>query len=70
MTGLFGTRHSIARGGRHVRRGRWAPAAGHRGRRQERPQLTGDHLTPDDEAALRRHYGVGQGRRGADRRAP
>jgi stress response protein YsnF len=24
------------------------------------PHLTGDHLTPEDEAELRRHYGVGQ----------
>jgi stress response protein YsnF len=33
------------------------------------PHLTGDHLTPDDEAELRRHYGTGTGT-GAGTAAP
>ncbi|MGY1803183.1 PRC and DUF2382 domain-containing protein [Blastococcus sp. SYSU D00922] len=30
------------------------------------PHLTGDHLTPDDEAELRRHYGAGTAAPGRD----
>jgi stress response protein YsnF len=60
-TGLFGTRHSIVpavdatfeeAGG--LRLPVTADAV------KSAPQLTGDHLTPDDEASLRGHYGVGQ----------
>jgi hypothetical protein len=59
-TGLFGTRTSIApageatldgTGGLHV------PVT--TDALKNAPHLTGDHLTPDDEAELRRHYGLG-----------
>ncbi|MGY1811193.1 PRC and DUF2382 domain-containing protein [Blastococcus sp. SYSU D00820] len=57
-TGLFGTRHSIvpavdatfSDGGLRVRVGKDAVRAA--------PQLSGEHLDPGDEAALRRHYGL------------
>jgi hypothetical protein len=57
-TGLFGTRHSIVPavdaayvdGGLRVHVTRDAVRAA--------PHLTGDHLDPVDEAALRRHYGL------------
>ena len=61
LTGLFGTRHSIMpaadatfdeAGGLRV------PVTAEAVK--SAPQLTGDHLTPDDEASLRRHYGVGE----------
>jgi len=60
-TGLFGTKQSIvpavdatveASGG--LRLPVTADAV------KSAPHLTGDHLTPQDEAELRRHYGVGQ----------
>ena len=59
-TGLFGTRHSIVpavdatfdeAGGLQVPVSADAVKSA--------PHLTGDHLTPDEEAGLRRHYGVG-----------
>ncbi|SEP13092.1 PRC and DUF2382 domain-containing protein [Trujillonella endophytica] len=57
-TGLFGTRHSIvpavdaayADGGLRLHVTKDAVRAA--------PHLTGDHLDPTDEAALRRHYGL------------
>jgi stress response protein YsnF len=57
-TGLFGTRHSIvpavdatyADGGLRLPVTRDAVRAA--------PHLSGDHLDPSDEAALRRHYGL------------
>jgi stress response protein YsnF len=61
LTGLFGTRHSIMpavdatfdeAGGLRV------PVTAEAVK--SAPQLAGDHLTPDDEASLRRHYGVGE----------
>jgi stress response protein YsnF len=59
ITSLFGTRQSIvpaldatfADGGLHL------PVAVDAVK--SAPRLTGDHLTPDDEAELRRHYGAG-----------
>ena len=59
MTGLFGTRQSIvpavdatfADGG--LRLPVSVDAV------KSTPHLTGDHLSPDDEAQLRRHYGTG-----------
>jgi stress response protein YsnF len=61
ITGLFGTRQSIvpavdatfADGG--LRLPVSADAV------KSAPHLTGDHLSPDDEAELRRHYGTGTG---------
>jgi len=59
-TGLFGTRHSIVpavdatvdeAGGLQLPVSADAVTSA--------PHLTGDHLTPDEEAELRRHYGVG-----------
>ena len=60
-TGLFGTRHSIV----PATDATFDQSAGLRvpvtsEAMKSAPHLTGDHLTPDDEAALRRHYGVGQ----------
>jgi stress response protein YsnF len=60
-TGLFGTRHSIVPAADAT----FDEAAGLRlpvtsEAVKSAPQVTGDHLTPDDEAELRRHYGVGQ----------
>jgi stress response protein YsnF len=57
-TGLFGTGHSIvpaldatwADGGLRL------PVSGDAVKGA--PHLTGDHLTPDEEATLRRHYGI------------
>ena len=61
MTGLFGTRHSVA------------PALGASfsdgalrlpvevDAVKSAPSLTGEHLTPDDESELRRHYGAALG---------
>jgi stress response protein YsnF len=57
-TGLFGTRHSIvpaldaafAEGGLRLPVSLDAVKSA--------PHLTGDHLSPDDEASLRRHYGT------------
>jgi Domain of unknown function (DUF2382)/PRC-barrel domain len=66
-TGLFGTRTSIApaaeatldgTGGLHV------PVTAEA--LKNAPHLAGDHLTPDDEAELRRHYGVGGTEPGID----
>ena len=61
LTGLFGTRHSIVPAvdatfdeSRGLRLPVTADAV------KSAPQLTGDHLSPDDEASLRQHYGVGQ----------
>jgi stress response protein YsnF len=59
MTGLFGMRQSIvpALDGTFADGGLRLPvdvAAV-----KSAPQLTGDHLTPDDETELRRHYGLG-----------
>jgi stress response protein YsnF len=61
MTGLFGTRRSIVPaldasftdGGLHVPVN--ADAV------KNAPHPSGDHLTPDDEADLRQHYGIGAG---------
>jgi hypothetical protein len=58
LTGLFGTRQSVvpaldatfADGGLHL------PVAVDTVK--SAPRLTGDHLSPDDEAELRRHYGA------------
>src|SRR5687768_9806722 len=60
-TGLFGTRHSIVPAADAT----FDEAAGLRlpvtsEAVKSAPQVAGDHLTPDDEAELRRHYGVGQ----------
>ena len=61
LTGLFGARHSIVPAvdatfdeSRGLRLPVTADAV------KSAPQLTGDHLSPDDEASLRQHYGVGQ----------
>jgi stress response protein YsnF len=59
-TGLFGTRQSVvpAVDARFSDGGLRLPvdvAAV-----KSAPHLTGDHLTPDDEAELRRHYGAGE----------
>ena len=70
-TGLFGTRHSIV----PAVDATFEESAGLRvpvtaDAVKSAPHLTGDHLTPEDEAELRRHYGVGAGgrRTTADRR--
>jgi stress response protein YsnF len=60
-TGLFGTRHSIVPAADAT----FDETAGLRlpvtsEAVKSAPQVAGDHLTPDDEAELRRHYGVGQ----------
>ena len=61
VTGVFGTRHSIvpaADATFDAASGLRLPVTSEAVK--SAPQLTGDHLTPDDEADLRRHYGVGQ----------
>jgi stress response protein YsnF len=61
MTGVFGTRHSIvpaADATFDAASGLRLPVTSEAVK--SAPQLTGDHLTPDEEAELRRHYGVGQ----------
>jgi stress response protein YsnF len=59
MTGLFGMRQSIvpALDGTFADGGLRLPVAVDAVK--SAPQLTGDHLTPDDETELRRHYGLG-----------
>ncbi|WP_116452111.1 PRC and DUF2382 domain-containing protein [Blastococcus litoris] len=58
-TGLFGTRQSVvpAVDATFDDGGLRLPVAVDAVRSS--PHLTGDHLTPDDEAELRRHYGAG-----------
>lgn len=60
-TGLFGTRHSIVPAGEAT----FSDGALHvpvtADAVSNAPALTGDHLDPADEDALRRHYGVGAG---------
>ncbi|UOY00512.1 PRC and DUF2382 domain-containing protein [Blastococcus sp. PRF04-17] len=59
-TGLFGTRTSIAPASEAVldEGGLRVPVTAEAVKTA--PHLTGDHLTPDEEAELRRHYGIGQ----------
>jgi hypothetical protein len=69
-TGLFGTRPYVvpaldatyADGGLHVPVSVDAVKSA--------PRMAGDHLSPDDEAELRRHYGTGTGTRSEDLAAP
>ncbi|WP_324275184.1 PRC-barrel domain-containing protein [Blastococcus brunescens] len=58
-TGLFGTRQSVvpALDATFADGGLRLPVAVDAVK--SAPHLTGDHLTPDDEAELRRHYGTG-----------
>ena len=58
-TGLFGTRHSIvpALDATFTDGALRVPVTADAVKGA--PHLTGDHLAPDDEAALRRHYGMG-----------
>jgi stress response protein YsnF len=60
-TGLFGTRQSVvpALDATFTDGGLRLPVAVDAVK--SAPHLTGDHLTPDDEAELRRHYGTGTG---------
>jgi stress response protein YsnF len=57
-TGLFGTRHSVvpALDASFADGGLRLPVAVDAVK--SAPQLAGDHLTPEDEAELRRHYGT------------
>jgi stress response protein YsnF len=61
MTGLFGTRQSVvpALDATFADGGLRLPVAVDAVK--SAPHLSGDHLTPDDEAQLRRHYGTGTG---------
>ncbi|MGZ4624250.1 MAG: PRC-barrel domain-containing protein, partial [Blastococcus sp.] len=59
-TGLFGTRHSIAPAGEatFADGGLRLPVTADVVK--SAPRLAGEHLDPEEEAALRSHYGVGR----------
>ncbi|MCW2682412.1 MAG: uncharacterized protein JWP33_325 [Blastococcus sp.] len=60
-TGLFGTKHSIvpARDATFADGGLRVPVTADAVKNA--PRLTGDHLSPEEEDTLRRHYGIGTG---------
>jgi stress response protein YsnF len=64
-TGLFGTKHSIVPAGdaTFADGGLRVPVTADAVKNA--PRLTGDHLSPEEEDTLRRHYGIGTGTGGA-----
>ena len=60
-TGVFGTKHSIvpARDATFADGGLRVPVTADAVKNA--PRLTGDHLSPEEEDTLRRHYGIGTG---------